>query len=71
MEKKGVNDKMYAEGYHFLAVNIEKKLIIDNTSLTPFLRLCAEAFVARLPTVIEVLRLEKKFNGEEMWKVDF
>ena len=71
VEKKGENDKKYAEGYHFLAVNIEKKLIIDNTSLTPFLRLCAEAFVARLPTVIEVLRLEKKFNGEEMWKVDF
>lgn len=61
--------RKFLESFHFLAVNIEKKIVIDNKSSKGFLRLCEEAFEASMKTVHTILRFEK-LEGR-VWKVDF
>ena len=61
--------KKYRESFHYLAVNIEKKLVIDNKSQGAFLRLCRESFDQRMKTVHTILKLEKMDEG--IWRVTF
>ena len=71
VEKENEKDLKYASSYHFLAVNVSEKLIVDNRKNDSHLRLCAETFKERLPTVFEVLRLEKLVKGGKIWQVYF
>ena len=57
------------DNYHFLAVNVPKRLVINNKTAGSFMRLCKEVFDAYLPYVHEILRCEKLVDGE--WKVNF
>jgi hypothetical protein len=64
-----VNKPAYGESFHYLAVNIKKRLVIDNKSTQTFLRLSQEAFDLRMKTVHTILALEKQDGAE--WKIDF
>ena len=64
-----VGTKKFQDSFHYLAVNIEKQVVIDNKSSKGFLRLCKEAFAARMKTVYTILRFEKLEGG--VWKVFF
>ena len=59
----------YAASFHYLAVNIEKKIVIDNKLDGTYLRLSQEAFDHRMKTVHSILRLEKLVDNG--WKVVF
>ena len=61
--------KKFQDSFHYLAVNIEKQVVIDNKSSKGFLRLCQEAFAARMKTVHTILRFEK-LEGR-VWTVVF
>jgi hypothetical protein len=64
-----INKKAFKESFHYLAVNVQKKLIIDNKSSQSFLRLSKAAFELRLKTVHTILALEKQEGNE--WKNTF
>ena len=55
--------------YHYLAVNIPKRLVINNKTQGAFMKLCMEVFEKHLPYVHEILRCEKLVENE--WKVCF
>ena len=55
--------------FHFLAVNIPKRLVIDNKTKGSFMKLCREVLSKHLPYVHEILRCEKCVGNE--WKVCF
>ena len=60
----------YAASFHYyIAVNIEKKIVIDNKLDGTYLRLSQEAFDHRMKTVHSILRLEKLVDNG--WKVVF
>ena len=59
----------YAASFHYLAVNIEKKIVIDNKTDGTYLRLSQEAFDDRMKTVHTILRLEKLVDNG--WKIVF
>jgi hypothetical protein len=61
--------KKFLESFHFLAVNVEKQIVIDNKTSKGFLRLCKEAFTDRMKTIHTILRFEK-LEGR-FWKVVF
>ena len=61
-----IKKKAFKESFHYLAVNVQKKLIIDNKSSQSFLRLSMAAFELRLKTVHTILALEKQEGNE--WK---
>jgi hypothetical protein len=67
IEKSGT--KKFKESFHYLAINIGKKVIIDNKSTGGFIRFCRESFEKRMPTVHTILRFEKL--EEDTWKVVF
>ena len=54
---------------HFLAVNIPKRLVINNKTSGSFMKLCRDVFNVHLPYIHEILRCEKLVDGE--WKVSF
>ena len=59
--------KAFKDSFHYLAVNIQKRLIIDNKTNHAFMmRLSQQAFDIRLKTVHSILALEKKEGNE--WK---
>jgi hypothetical protein len=61
-----IKKKAFKDSFHYLAVNIQKRLIIDNKSSHAFVRLSQEAFDVRLKTLYSILALEKQ-EGKE-WK---
>jgi hypothetical protein len=62
-------DGSKSDEYHFLAVNIPKRLVINNTTNGAFMKLCKEVFDMHLPYVHEILRCEKLVENE--WKICF
>ena len=67
MNESGHKD--FKTSFHYVAVNVNKKLVIDNKSSGAFLRLCREAFTERLKTVHTILRFELLEEG--IWKINF
>lgn len=61
--------KKFLESFHYLAVNVEKKIVMDNKTSQGYLRLCEEAFQNRMKTIHTILRFEK-LEGR-VWKVVF
>ena len=61
--------KDFNTSFHYVAVNVNKKLVIDNKSTGAFLRFCREAFSERLKTVHTILRFELLEGG--LWKINF
>lgn len=61
-----IKKKAFKDSFHYLAVNIQKRLIIDNKSSHAFVRLSQEAFDCRLKTLYSILALEKQEGNE--WK---
>ena len=61
-----IKKKAFKDSFHYLAVNIQKRLMIDNKSSHAFVRLSQEAFDSRLKTLYSILALEKKEGNE--WK---
>ena len=55
--------------FHFLAVNIPKRLVINNKTNGNFMKLCRGVFTMHLPYVHEILRCEKCVGNE--WRVCF
>ena len=67
--EEDIGKKKFLDSFHYLAVNIEKRVVIDNKASKSFLRLCAEAFTERMKTVHTILRFEKL--EQKVWKVAF
>ena len=61
-----IKKKAFKDSFHYLAVNIQQRLIIDNKSSHAFVRLSQEAFDCRLKTLHSILALEKQEGNE--WK---
>jgi len=58
--REATDSSKYEASFHFFAVNIEKRLIIDNKTTGTYLRLSQVAFDnRRMKTVHSILRLEK------------
>ena len=67
--REAIESSKYEASFHYLAVNIEKRLIIDNKTTGTYLRLSQVAFDDRMKTVHSILRLEKMVENE--WKIIF
>ena len=61
--------KKFLESFHYLAVNVEKQVVIDNKTSQGYLRFCEDAFTDRMKTIHTILRFEK-LEGR-VWKVVF
>ena len=62
--REATDSSKYEASFHFFAVNIEKRLIIDNKTTGTYLRLSQVAFDNRMKTVHSILRLEKMVENE-------
>ena len=71
LEDQGKKD--YKDHFHFLAVNVPKKLVVDNKNAGAHTRLCGDTFThekeGRMRTVNSILQLWK-FDGNQ-WLADF
>lgn len=59
----------FENSWHFLGVNIPKRLILDNKTEDSHSKLCKAVLDKKLPYVVEILRLEK-LDAKE-WKIEF
>ena len=66
-----IGDKNFDSHFHFLGVNIEKGLVLDNKTAASHLRLCRATFDKVMPTTLEILRLEKLDESANMFRVRF